>query len=45
MRQLRRYPFRRQKVINGTIEIWSIKDGVVGSTGIFALPGEAIDLR
>ena len=31
--------------VNGTIEIWSIKDGVVGSTGIFALPGEAIDLR
>ena len=31
--------------VNGTIEIWSIKDSVVGSTGIFALPGEAIDLR
>ncbi len=30
--------------VNGTIEIWSIKDGIVGSTGIFALPGEPIDL-
>ena len=30
--------------VSGTIEIWNIKDGIVGSTGIFALPGEAIDL-
>ncbi len=31
--------------VSGTIEIWNIADGVVGSTGIFALPGEPIDLE
>ncbi|MYA59930.1 MAG: ABC transporter substrate-binding protein [Chloroflexi bacterium] len=31
--------------VQGTIEIWNITDGVVGSTGIFALPGEPINLR
>ena len=30
--------------VNGTIEIWNITDGTVGSTGTFALPGETIDL-
>ena len=31
--------------VSGTIEIWNITDGVVGSTGIFALPGEPINLK
>ena len=31
--------------VSGTIEIWNITGGVVGSTGIFALPGEPINLR
>ena len=31
--------------VNGTIEIWNIADGVVGSTGVFALPGEPINLK
>ena len=31
--------------VQGTIEIWQISDGAVGSTGIFAFPGEPIDLK
>ena len=31
--------------VQGTIEIWKVSDGVVGSTGIFAFPGESIDLN
>ena len=30
--------------VNGTMEIWRITDGVVGSTNIFAAPGEPVDL-
>ena len=30
--------------VNGTVEIWRIKDGEIGSTGIFVSPGDEIDL-
>ena len=31
--------------VSGSMEIWRISDGVVESAGIFAQPGEVIDLR
>ena len=30
--------------VSGTMEIWRIKDGEIGSTGIFVSPGDEIDL-
>ena len=30
--------------VTGTVEIWRIKDGEIGSTGLFVSPGDEIDL-